>query len=194
MSGCTFPHSARCVRVDTRQHWEPHPSADRRIGFKGPAQPGEQARTSHAALARSLPMYPAAATPTLRSPLVATETDDGCTTTGQAPFVTDTRAQKPVTFLVDATDGRGVHANRISHTLDRHTRECGWTLAHSRPDHCTGRPPPLTTHPHQLDRALPKPTSHNSRRNTTPRSGTATPLQRPRSRGEPRSHRFGSGP
>jgi len=58
--------------------------------------------------------------------IVATETDDGYTITGQAPFVTgwglvdtigvtayDTRAQKTVTFLMDATDGRGVHANRI---------------------------------------------------------------------------------
>jgi alkylation response protein AidB-like acyl-CoA dehydrogenase len=58
--------------------------------------------------------------------IVATETDDGYTITGQAPFVTgwglvdtigvtayDTRAQKTVTFLMDATDGRGVHAKRI---------------------------------------------------------------------------------
>ncbi len=70
--------------------------------------------------------------------IVATETDDGYTITGQAPFVTgwglvdvigvtayDTRAQKTVTFLMDATDGPNVHANRIplsaanaSHTVE----------------------------------------------------------------------------
>ncbi|WP_073364956.1 acyl-CoA dehydrogenase family protein [Rhodococcus jostii] len=59
--------------------------------------------------------------------IVATETDDGYTISGQAPFVTgwglvdvlgvtayDTRAQKTVTFLMDAADGPNVHANRIS--------------------------------------------------------------------------------
>lgn len=58
--------------------------------------------------------------------IVATETDFGYTITGQAPFVTgwglvdvigvtayDPRAQKTVTFLMDATDGPTVHANRI---------------------------------------------------------------------------------
>ncbi|WKN60437.1 acyl-CoA dehydrogenase family protein (plasmid) [Rhodococcus opacus] len=70
--------------------------------------------------------------------IVATETDDGYTITGQAPFVTgwglvdvlgvtayDPRAQKTVTFLMDATDGPNVHSNRIclsaadaSHTVE----------------------------------------------------------------------------
>ncbi|MFC9841639.1 acyl-CoA dehydrogenase [Rhodococcus sp. NPDC127530] len=58
--------------------------------------------------------------------IVATETDDGYTISGRAPFVTgwglvdvigvtayDTRGQKTVTFLMDATDGPTVHANRI---------------------------------------------------------------------------------
>ena len=61
------------------------------------------------------------------NPLIAaTETNNGYTITGQAPFVTgwglvdvigvtayDTRAQKTVTFLMDTTDGPNVHANRI---------------------------------------------------------------------------------
>ncbi|MFD6058264.1 acyl-CoA dehydrogenase [Rhodococcus wratislaviensis] len=70
--------------------------------------------------------------------IVATETDDGYTITGYAPFVTgwglvdvigvtayDRRAQKTVTFLMDATDGPNIHANRIclsaadaSHTVE----------------------------------------------------------------------------
>nr|WP_271213566.1 acyl-CoA dehydrogenase family protein [Rhodococcus wratislaviensis]GLK40710.1 hypothetical protein GCM10017611_75850 [Rhodococcus wratislaviensis] len=58
--------------------------------------------------------------------IVATETVNGYTITGQTPFVTgwglvdvlgvtayDTRAQKTVTFLMDATDGPNLHANRI---------------------------------------------------------------------------------
>jgi alkylation response protein AidB-like acyl-CoA dehydrogenase len=58
--------------------------------------------------------------------IVATETDNGYTITGQAPFVTgwglvdvigvtayDTRAQKTVTFLMNATDGPTIHSNRI---------------------------------------------------------------------------------
>ncbi|MFE5700454.1 acyl-CoA dehydrogenase [Rhodococcus koreensis] len=58
--------------------------------------------------------------------VVATETDDGYTITGLAPFVTgwgyvdvigvtayDTRADKTVTFLIDATDGPNIHSKRI---------------------------------------------------------------------------------
>ncbi|WP_257016387.1 acyl-CoA dehydrogenase family protein [Rhodococcus sp. ACS1] len=58
--------------------------------------------------------------------IVATETDDGYTISGRAPFVTgwglvdvlgvtayDPRAHKTVTFLMDAADGPNVHANRI---------------------------------------------------------------------------------
>ncbi|SEB32968.1 acyl-CoA dehydrogenase family protein [Rhodococcus koreensis] len=58
--------------------------------------------------------------------VVATETDDGYTITGRAPFVTgwgyvdvigvtayDTRADKTVTFLIDAIDGPNIHSKRI---------------------------------------------------------------------------------
>ena len=66
---------------------------------------------------------------------------------------------------------------------------------HRSPSSAHNSPTPTGQGPPQANFAQ-QPTQHDAAnmRPATPRSGTATPLQRPRSRGEPRSHRFGSGP
>ncbi len=60
-------------------------------------------------------------------------------------------------------------------------------LAHSRPDQLTGRPPPLATDPHRLDRPLPQPAPHRCRRPAPPR--TTRPPHR-----DPPSQRHASNP
>ena len=113
-----------------------------------------------------------------------------------ALFVTDTWAQKPVTFLVDATDGRGVHKNRI------HTPSTATPANADGPlptaDEIIAPVALLRSQLTHINWTGPSPrelrTTADAARRREGGSGAATPLQRPRSRGEPRSHRFGSGP